>query len=168
MCRQNNYKACLTMGKVKIDYSKLPRKYNRKSKLDAAVKSVKTLLNWKNIIYDLRRGQSCPTDPFTEEVLQNCLNILKKSTSREQRQLTGLAKDLLSFSDLSAVWVRKYGWVLHISDSLEIKQDISFSWGLYYMSRRGPLLVHPHEELLSIQEVLSEYCTILNNVFITS
>ena len=157
------------MGKVKIDYSKLPRKYNRKSKLDAAVKSVKTLLNWKNIIYDLRRGQSCPTDPFTEEVLQNCLNILKKSTSREQRQLTGLAKDLLSFSDLSAVWIRKYGWVLHISDSFEIKRDISFSWGLYYiMSRRSPLLVHPHEELLSIQEILSEYCSVLNNVFITS
>ena len=156
------------MGKMKIDYSKLPRKYNRKSKLDAAVKSVKTLLNWKNIIYDLRRGQSCPTDPFTEEVLQNCLNILKKSSSREQRQLTGLAKDLLLFSDLGSVWVRKHGWVLHISDSFEIKRDISFSWGLYYMSRRGPLLAHPHEELLSIQEVISEYCSILSNVFITS
>ena len=90
--------------------------------------------------------------------------------SREQRQLTGLAKDLLLFSDLGAVWVCKHGWVLHISDSFEIKRDrsISFSWGLYYMSRRGPLLAHPHEELLSIQEVLSEYCSILRNVFITS
>ena len=136
------------MGKVKIDYSKLPKKYNRKSKLDAAVKSVRTLLNWKNIIYDLRRGQSCPTDPFIEEVLQNCLNIFKKSAIREQRQLTGLAKDLLLFSDLGTVGVCKQGWILKISDTFEIKRDISFSWGLYYMSRRGPLLAHPHEELI--------------------
>ena len=38
---------------VKKDYSKLPKRYNRKSKLDAAVKSVKTLVKWKNIIYAL-------------------------------------------------------------------------------------------------------------------
>ena len=67
--------------------------------------------------------------------------------SREQRQLTGLAKDLLLFSDLGAVWVRKHGWVFKISDTFKIKRDISFSWGLYYMSRRGPLLAHPHKEL---------------------
>ena len=107
-------------------------------------------------------------DPFIEEVLRNCLNIFKKSTSREQRQLTGLAKDLLLFSDLGAVWGRKHGWVLKISDTLEIKRDISFLWGLYFMSRRGPLLAHSHEELLSIQEVISEYCSTLSNVSITS
>ena len=156
------------MGKVKIDYSKLPKKYNRKSKLDAAVKSVRTLARWKNIIYDLRRGGSCPTDPFIEEVLRNCLNIFKKSTNREQRDLTGLAKDLLLFSDLDAVWVRKHGWTLKISDSFEIKRDSSFPWGLYYMNRRGPLLTHPHEELLSIKEIMSEYCSMLSNIFITS
>ena len=156
------------MGKVKTDYTKLPKKYNRKSKLDAAVKSVKTLTKWKNIIYDLRRGKSSPSDPSTEEILHNCLNIFKKSENRHLRWLTGVAKDLLLFSDLSSVWVRKYGWFLHITDTLEIKRDVSFSWGLFFMNRRGPHLAHPHEELLSTQELFSEYCSMLGSIFITS
>ena len=153
---------------AKKDYSKLPKRYNRKSKLDAAVKSVKTLIKWKNIIYALRRGKSSPSDPFTEEILNDCLNIFKKSDNRELRQLTGLAKDLLLFSDLGSVWVQKHGWLLNISDTIIFKRDISYSWGIYHMDRRGPFLAHPHEQFLSIREIFSEYSSRLNNLFITS
>ena len=153
---------------MKKDYSKLPKKYNRKSKLDAAVKSVKTLVKWKNIIYALRRGKSSPSDPFTEEILHDCLNIFKKAESRELRQLTDVAKDLLLFSDLDSVWVQKYGWHLNISDTIVFKRDISYWWGIYHMNRRGPFLAHPHEEFLSIREIFSEYSSRLNNLFISS
>ena len=155
---------------AKKDYSKLPKRYNRKSKLDAAVKSVRTLIKWKSIIYALRRGKSSPSDPFTEEILNDCLNIFKKSENRELRRLTGLAKDLLLFSDLGSVWVQKHGWILNISDTITFKRDISYSWrwGIYHVGQRGPFLTHPHETLLSIREIFSEYSSRLNNLFITS
>ena len=76
--------------------------------------------------YYLCLTKSSP-DPFTEEILHDCLNIFKKADGRELRQLTGVVKDLLLFSDLGSVWVQKYGWHLYISDTIVFKRDSSYS-----------------------------------------
>ena len=102
------------------DLKKIPQKYNRKAKLHGAVKSINGLDGWKKIILEMRTGQTSPTDPYIEKILHNCTEVLKEARNHEVRKLSGLAKDLLLFSDLCEILILDEGWNIKLSGSLEL------------------------------------------------
>ena len=85
------------MVKTGWDLQKIPQKYIRKAKLHEAVKSIRNLSGWKRIITEMQKGKKSATDPYIEEILYDCINILKDAKNHEASKLTGLAKDLLLF-----------------------------------------------------------------------
>ena len=57
-----------------------------------------------------------------EEILHDCIDVLKEAKNHEARRLTGLAKDLLLFSDLCEAFIMDEGWSVKISGTLELKR----------------------------------------------
>ena len=86
--------------KTGVGHEKNSSKYNRKAKQHGAVKSIQNLGGWEKIITEMRKGEKSPSDPYIEEILHDCIDVLKVAKNHEARRLTGLAKDLLLFSDL--------------------------------------------------------------------
>ena len=109
-----------TMSKTVWDMRKIPQKYNRKAKLHGAVKSIKYLGGWAKIITEMQKGKKSPTDPYIEEILHDCIDILKEGKNHEARRLISLAKDLLLFSDLGEALIMDKGWSMKISGTLEL------------------------------------------------
>ena len=97
------------MKKLVWDLTKIPKKYNRKAKLHGKVKNIKNLNGWEKIIQEMRLGKKSPTDPYIEEILHGCIEVLREARNTDVRRLTGLAKDLLLFADLGEVSVFSYG-----------------------------------------------------------
>ena len=86
------------MSKSVWDMAKIPKKYNRKAKLHGVVKSIRDLYGWNKIITKMRKGKESPMDPYIEQILHECVDVLKEAENSEARRLTGLARDLLLFS----------------------------------------------------------------------
>ena len=103
---------------------KIPQKYNRKAKLHGAVKSIQNLGGWEKIIMEMQKGKKSPSDPYIEEILHNYIDILKVAKNHEARRLTGLAKDLLLFSDLGEALIMDEGWSVKISGTLELTRSL--------------------------------------------
>ena len=97
------------MLKTGWDMRKNPQNYNRKAKLHGAVKSIKYLGGWAKIITEMQKGKKSPTDPCIYEILHNCIDLLKEAKNHEARRMTGLAKDLLLFSDISKALIMDTG-----------------------------------------------------------
>ena len=117
--------------KQKWDMKKNPQNYNRKAKLHGAVKSIKNLNGWRKIITEMQKGQKSPTDPYIEEILHDCINVLKEAKNHEARRLSSVAKDLLLFSDLSEALIMDEGWSLKLSGTLELTQSLDNLDGLH-------------------------------------
>ena len=88
------------MPKSVWDLTKILKKYNRKAKLHGVVKSIKDLYGWNRIITEMQKGNKSPTDPYIKQILHDCVDVLKEAKNYEARRLTGLARNLLLFSDL--------------------------------------------------------------------
>ena len=120
--------------------AKIPQKYNRKAKLHGAVKSIKDLYGWNRIITEMRKGKKSPMDPYIEQILHECVDALKKAENYEARRLTGLARDLLLYSDLGEVLIMGDGWSVKITGTLELTQslddveNINHAFSMRYMT----------------------------------
>ena len=108
------------MSKSVWDMAKIPKKYNRKAKLHGAVKSIRDLYGWNKIITEMQKGKKSPTDPYIEQILHECVDVLKEAENSEARRLTGLASNLLLFSDLGEVLLMGDGWSVKIAGTLEL------------------------------------------------
>ena len=166
-----------TMSKKKPvwDMKKIPKKYNRKAKLHGAVKSVQNLGGWEKIITEMRQGEKFPSDPYIEEILHDCIDVLKVAKNHEARRLTSLAKDLLLFSDLGEVLIMDEGWGVKISGTLELTRSLNNLDSLHpalsrqYMTYgyRNLLVGAAEDEMLSIRELCAVQNTVLNNIFVS-
>ena len=65
-----------------------------------------------------------PSDPYIEEILHDCIDVLKVAKNHEARRLTSLAKDLLLFSDLGEALILDEGWSIKISGTLELTRSL--------------------------------------------
>ena len=156
------------------DLKKIPQKYNRKAKLHGAVKSIKNLGGWKRIITEMRKGKKSPTDPYIEEILHDCIDVLKEAKNHEARRLTGLAKDLQLFSDLSEALIMDEGWSVKITGTLELTQSLDFpdsnnaALSRQYMTYgyRDLLVSAAEDEMLGIHELCAVHNPVLNNIFV--
>ena len=112
------------MSKSVWDMAKIPKKYNRKAKLHGAMKSIKDLYGWNRIITEMRKGKKSPMDPYIEQILHECVDALKEAEYYEARRLTGLARNLLLFSDLGKVLIMGNGWSVKITGTLELTRSL--------------------------------------------
>ena len=153
---------------------KIPQKYNRKAKMHGAVKSIKYLGGWEKNITEMQKGKKSPTDPYIEEILHDCINILKKAKNHEARRLTSLAKDLLLFSDLGKALIMDEGWSMKISGTLELTRSLdNLDSGHPTLSRRymtygyrDLLISAAEDEMLNIHELCTVHNPVLNNIFV--
>ena len=162
------------MSKTVWDMRKIPQKYNRKAKLHGAVKSIKYLGGWAKIITEMRKGKKSPTDPYIEEILHDCIDVLKEAKNHEARRLTSLAKDLLLFSDLDEALIMDEGWSMKISGTLELTRSLdNLNTGHPALSRRymtygyrDLLIGAAEDEMLSIRELCAVHNPVFNNIFV--
>ena len=162
------------MAKTEWDLKKNTKKYNRKAKLHGAVKSMKNLGGWKRIITEMQKGKKSPTDPYIEEILHNCIDILKEAKNHEARKLTGLAKDFLLFSDLSKALIMEERWSMKITGTLELTRsldsldsnDAALSRRYMTYGYRDLLIGAAEDEMLSILELYAVNNPVLNNIFV--
>ena len=162
------------MSKSMWDMSKIPKKYNRKAKLHGAVKRIKDLFGWKRIITEMRKGNKSPTDPYIEQILHDCVDVLKEAKNPEARRLTGLARDLLLFSTLNEVLVMDDGWSVKITGTLELSRSLDVpvnnnnALSRRYMTYgyRDLLASAAEDEMLSILELCAVHNPIFNNIFV--
>ena len=156
------------------DLTKIPQKYNRKAKLHGVVKCIKDLYGWGKIIAEMRKGNRSPTDPYIEQILHDCVDVLKEVRNPEIRRLTGLARDLLLFSDLGEVLIMEEGWSVKITGTLELTRsldnvdNINNTFSTWYMTYgyRDLLASAAEDEMLSIQELCAVHNPIFNNIFV--
>ena len=104
--------------------AKIPKKYKRKAKLHGAVKSIRDLYGWNKITTEMRKGKKSPTDPYIEQILHECVDVLKEAENSEARRLAGLARDLLLFSDLGEVLLMGDGWSVKMTGTLELTRSL--------------------------------------------
>lgn len=155
--------------------TKIPRKYNRKAKLHGAVKNVQNLVGWEKIIMEMRKGKKSPSDPYIEEILHDCIDVLKVAKNHEARRLTGLAKDLLLFSDLGEALILDEGWSIKISGTLELTRSLDNLDSLHpalsrrYMTYgyRDLLVAAAEDEMLNFRELCTVQNAVLNNIFVS-
>ena len=154
--------------------AKIPKKYNRKAKLHWAVKSIRDLYGWNKIITEMQKGKKSPTDPYIEQILHKCVDVLKEAENSEARRLTGLARDLLLFSDLGEVLLMGDGWSVKITGTLELTrslddvENINHPFSMRYMTYgyRDLLTSAAEDEMLSIQELCAVHNPIFNDIFL--
>ena len=165
-----------TMTKKPVwDMTKIPRKYNRKAKLHGAVKNVQNLVGWEKIIMEMWKGKKSPSDPYIEEILHDCIDVLKVAKNHEARRLTGLAKDLLLFSDLGEALILDEGWSIKISGTLELTRSLDNLDSLHpalsrrYMTYgyRDLLVAAAEDEMLNFRELCTVQNAVLNNIFVS-
>ena len=162
------------MSKSVWDMAKIPKKYNRKAKLHGAVKSIRDLYGWNKIITEMRKGKKSPTDPYIEQILHECVDVLKEAENSEARRLTGLARDLLLFSDLGEVLLMGDGWSVKITGTLELTrslddvENINHPFSMRYMTYgyRDLLTSAAEDEMLSIQELCAVHNPVFNDIFV--
>ena len=158
------------------DLKKIPRKYNRKAKLLGAVKNIDGLDGWKKIILEMQKGQTSPTDPYIEKILHDCTEVLKEARNHEVRKLSGLAKDLLLFSNLSEALILEVGWSIKLSGTLELTRSLDHHDDLHAALTRRYMtygyrylgVAAAEDELLSIHELCSVQNPVLNDIFMPS
>ena len=102
-------------AKDSVGLEKIPKKYNRKAKLHGVMKSIINLGGWKRIITEMGKGKKSPTDLYIEEILHDCVDVLKEAKNHEARRLTGLARDLLLFLDLGEALIMDEGLSMKIT-----------------------------------------------------
>ena len=162
--------------KVGMGHGKNPQKYNRKAKLHGAMKSIRDLHGWNKIITEMRKGKKSPTDPYIEQILHECVDVLKEAENSEARRLTGLARDLLLFSDLGEVLLMGDRWSVKITGTLELTQslndvkNINHAFNMQYMTYgyRDLLTSAAEDEMLSIQELCAVHNPVFNDIFVPS
>ena len=107
------------------------------------------------------------TDPKIEKFLEKCLDeLMKVRTGGLFRSLAGGMKDVLMFTSLRNVIVRKRKWKLNISPTLTVTCDFM----QFTLHRRfAPLLglLSCDEQQYSTVDLLFEIIGSLNNVFLT-
>ena len=69
----------------------------------------------ENHYRNVKKGNKSPTDLYIEQILHDCVDILKEANNPEARRLTGLARDLLLFLTLNEVLVMDDGWSVKIT-----------------------------------------------------
>ena len=163
------------MSKSVWDMAKIPKKYNRKAKLHLAMKSIKDLYGWNRIITAMQKGKKSPKDPYIEQILHECVDTLKEAENYEtKKRLTGLARDLLLFSDLGEVLIMGNGWSVKITGTLELTrslddvENINHAFSMRYMTYgyRDLLISAAEDEMLSIQELCAVHNPVFNNIFV--
>ena len=87
--------------------------------MHGAVKRIRDLFGWRQIVTEMQKGNKSLTDPYIERILHDCIDVLKEAKNHDARRLTGIARDLLLFSDLSKVLVMNDGWSVKITGTLE-------------------------------------------------
>ena len=120
------------------------------------------------------KGNKSPTDPYIEQILHNCVDVLKEAKNHEARRLTGLARDLILFSDLGEVLIMGNGWSVKITGTLELTQSLddvknnNSAFSMRYMTYgfRDLLASAAEDEMLSIQELCAVHNPIFNNIFV--
>ena len=154
--------------------AKIPKKYNRKAKLHGAMKSIRDLYGWNKIITEMRKGKKFPMDLYIEQILHECVDILKETENYEARRLAGLARDLLLFLNLGKVLLMGDGWSVKITGTLELTQslddieNINRTFSMRYMTYgyRDLLTSAAEDEMLSIQELCAVHNPVFNNIFV--
>ena len=124
---------------------------------------------------EMRKGKKSPLDPYIEEILHDCIDILKVAKNHEARRLTGLAKDLLLFSDLGEALILDEGWSIKISGTLELTQSLDNLDSLHpalrrrYMTYgyRDLLVAAAEDEMLNFRELCTVQNAVLNNIFVS-
>ena len=162
------------MSKSVWDMAKITQKYNRKAKLHGDMKSIRDLYGWNKIITEMRKGKKSPTDPYIEQILHECVDVLKEAENCEARRLAGLARDLLLFSDLGKVLLMGDGWSVKITGTLELTrslddvENINHALSMRYMTYgyRDLLTSAAEDEMLSIQEVCAVHNPVFNDIFV--
>ena len=162
------------MSKSVWDMAKIPKKYNRKAKLHGAIKSIRDLYGWKKIITEMRKGKKSPTDPCIEQILHECVDVLKEAENSEARRLAGLARDLLLFSDLGKVLLMVDGWSVKITGTLELTRSLddveninhAFSMRCMTYGYQDLLTSAADDEMLSIQELCAVHNPVFNDIFV--
>ena len=162
------------MSKSVWDMAKIPKKYNRKAKLHGSVKSIRDLYGWNKIITEMRKGKKSPTDPYIEQILHKCVDVLKEAENSEAKRLTGLARDLLLFSDLGEVLLMGDGWSVKITGTLELTrslddvENINHAFSMQYMTYgyRDLLTSAAEDEMLGIQELCAVHNPVFNDIFV--
>ena len=71
-----------------------------------------------------KRGKNPQRTPYIEQILHECVDVLKEAENSEARRLTGLARDLLLFSDLGKVLLMGDGWSVKITGTLELTRSL--------------------------------------------
>ena len=120
------------------------------------------------------RGKNSPTDPCIEEILQNCIDVLKEAKNHEARRLTGLAKNLLLFLDLGKAFIMDEGWSVKMSGTFELTRSLdNLDTGHPALSRRymtygyrDLLIGAAEDEMLSICELCAVHNPVLHNIFV--
>ena len=154
------------------DLTKIPKKYNRKAKLHGKVKNIKNLNGWEKIIQEMRQGKKSPTDPYIEEILHECIEVLREVRNPDVRRLTGIAKDLLLFADLGEVLVSSYGWEVKIAGMLDlcrlidVDEDPNLSRRYETYGEKDLLASASEDEMLNVVELFAVYNPVLKNFFV--
>ena len=77
----------------------------------------------QKIITEMQKGNKSLTDPYIEQILHDCVDILKEAKNPEARRLTGLARYLLLFLAVNEVLVMDDGWSVKMTGTLELTQS---------------------------------------------
>ena len=113
-------------------------------------------------------------DLYIEQILHECVDALKEAENYKARRLTGLARDLLLFSDLDKVLRMGDGWSVKITGTLEITrslddvENINHAFSMRYMTYGywDLLASSVEDEMLSIQELCAVHNPVFNNIFV--
>ena len=88
--------------------SQLPKRYGRLAKICARLQEVKDLCSWRKFIIEMRKNDTKDVGEDIEKFLEKCLDEwVKMRTGGLFRSLIGGMKDILMFTSLSNVIVRK-------------------------------------------------------------
>ena len=137
--------------------ARLPRKYNRKTKLREKLRTIKTLHDWRTFIVSIRGSHSIKNVQEKQDLLEACLDeMIKMNNGVKWWSMLGGFKDLLMFATLRNVAVMDREWFVHLNPSLKISHQ--FFWR-YYPEQR-------HDQVLSTVEILNEMIRCLNNLLV--
>jgi len=137
--------------------ARLPRKYNRKTKLRTKLRSIKTLYDWRTFIVSIRGSHSMKNAQEKQALLEGCLEeMIKMNKGMKWWSMLGGFKDLLMFATLRNVAVLDKELFLRITPSLKISRQ--FYWRYNSGERR--------DQTMSTVEILNEMIGCLNNLLV--
>ena len=138
--------------------------HHRISKVRAELRRIKDLHAWRNFILDVRKRESKKNRKI-ESFLETCLDDMKKKhTAYEWKSLIRGFKDILMFTTLKTITVRRRKWFLRISPSVRIGRRF---WPRLVTRYFVPARTHSSDDdqNLSTVEILFELMGTLNNLF---